>query len=235
MTSRSPAFPILAAAFLLAGCLYSNVVTPLSTDMNKTTMGTKEGRASTHSVLWLVSWGDAGLPPQPRTAPDHGQPHGRGNPEHPFRSLHERNHHRLRRLTRIRGAGKTPRRPCLCPGPAPLRLWKPGDSLHLSKLRAPVHPHGTTPVPPSGRRGRCPNGCRERQHETVPVPICLDPMGRQRHRGDRQKGGIETIHYADLETRSYILGLWTRHTVHVHGTAANPPAASPPACDDVGM
>ena len=61
MTSRSPAFPILAVAFLLAGCLYSNVVTPLSTDMNKTTMGTKEGRASTHSVLWLVSWGDAGV------------------------------------------------------------------------------------------------------------------------------------------------------------------------------
>lgn len=50
-----------------------------------------------------------------------------------------------------------------------------------------------------------------------------------------KKGGIETIHYADLETRSYILGLWTRHTVHVHGTAANPPAASPPAGDDVGM
>jgi hypothetical protein len=50
-----------------------------------------------------------------------------------------------------------------------------------------------------------------------------------------KKGGIETIHYADLETRSYILGLWTRHTVHVYGTAENPPAASPPTGADVGM
>jgi hypothetical protein len=50
-----------------------------------------------------------------------------------------------------------------------------------------------------------------------------------------KKGGIETIHYADLETRSYILGLWTRHTVHVYGTAANPPTVSPPTGTDVGM
>ena len=50
-----------------------------------------------------------------------------------------------------------------------------------------------------------------------------------------KRGGIETIHYADLETRRYILGLWTRHTVHVYGTAANPPAASPPTGADVGM
>jgi len=61
MNSRRAAFAILAAAFLLVGCLYSNVVAPLSTDLNKTTLGKKEGRASTHSVLWLVSWGDAGV------------------------------------------------------------------------------------------------------------------------------------------------------------------------------
>ena len=61
MNSRRTAFAILAAALLLAGCLYSNVVAPLSTDLNKTTLGNKEGRASTHSVLWLVSWGDAGV------------------------------------------------------------------------------------------------------------------------------------------------------------------------------
>lgn len=58
---RRTAFAILAVAFLLTGCLYSNVVAPLSTDLNKTTLGKKEGRASTHSVLWLVSWGDAGV------------------------------------------------------------------------------------------------------------------------------------------------------------------------------
>lgn len=50
-----------------------------------------------------------------------------------------------------------------------------------------------------------------------------------------KKGGIETIHYADLETRSYLLGLWTRHTVRVHGSAANPPAASPPTGADARM
>lgn len=50
-----------------------------------------------------------------------------------------------------------------------------------------------------------------------------------------KRGGIETIHYADLETRSYILGLWTRHTVHVYGTATNPPAVSPPTDADVRM
>ena len=61
MNTRRSAFAILAAAFLLAGCLYSNVVAPLDTDMNKTTLGKTEGRASAYSVLWLVSWGDAGV------------------------------------------------------------------------------------------------------------------------------------------------------------------------------
>jgi len=44
-----------------------------------------------------------------------------------------------------------------------------------------------------------------------------------------RKGGIETIHFADLETRSYVLGIWKRHTVRVYGTAAVPVAAPPPA------
>ena len=61
MNSRRTAFAILAAAFLLAGCLYSNVVAPLDTDLNKTSLGNKVGRASNYSVLWLISWGDAGV------------------------------------------------------------------------------------------------------------------------------------------------------------------------------
>ena len=61
MNSRRTGLAILAAAFLLSGCLYSNVVAPLDTDLNKTVVGQKEGRASTYSVLWLVSWGDAGV------------------------------------------------------------------------------------------------------------------------------------------------------------------------------
>jgi len=42
MHSRRTAFAILAAAFLLAGCFYSNVVAPLSTDLNKTSSGNKQ-------------------------------------------------------------------------------------------------------------------------------------------------------------------------------------------------
>lgn len=44
-----------------------------------------------------------------------------------------------------------------------------------------------------------------------------------------RKGGIETIHFADLETRSYVLGIWKRHTVRVYGTAAEPVVSPPPA------
>lgn len=58
--ARKALFAAVPAMVLLAGCLYSNVTAPLSTDMNRTSMGKKEGRASARSVLWLVSWGDAG-------------------------------------------------------------------------------------------------------------------------------------------------------------------------------
>lgn len=34
-----------------------------------------------------------------------------------------------------------------------------------------------------------------------------------------RKGGIKTVHYADLETRSVLLGIWSRSVVHVYGTA----------------
>lgn len=48
----------VVAAFLLTGCLYSNVKTFLDTDLNKTVLGQKEGKASAYSVLWLFAWGD---------------------------------------------------------------------------------------------------------------------------------------------------------------------------------
>jgi hypothetical protein len=54
---------LLASALvglLLAGCLYVNIKTPLDTDLHKTTLGSKRGEASIHSILWLVAWGDAG-------------------------------------------------------------------------------------------------------------------------------------------------------------------------------
>lgn len=51
-----------------SGCAYVNVKAPLDTDLNATSFGTKTGSASTHSVLWLVAWGDAGT----KAAADNG-------------------------------------------------------------------------------------------------------------------------------------------------------------------
>jgi len=54
---------LLALALLLAlapACVYTNVVTPLDTDVNNTVLGDKVGRADAYSLLWLVAWGDRG-------------------------------------------------------------------------------------------------------------------------------------------------------------------------------
>lgn len=50
---------ILLAAFL-GGCLYTDVQRPLDDDYLNTELGAKVGRASNHSIMWLVAWGDAG-------------------------------------------------------------------------------------------------------------------------------------------------------------------------------
>jgi len=60
MKRNAIAAAVLASVFLLSGCLYTHVVTPLDTDVNKTVLGQKKGEASTESVLWLIAWGDAG-------------------------------------------------------------------------------------------------------------------------------------------------------------------------------
>jgi len=49
----------LTAAVLLTGCLYAHVLTPYDTNLDKTVLGQKQGKASLHSLLWLVAWGDA--------------------------------------------------------------------------------------------------------------------------------------------------------------------------------
>jgi TRL-like protein family len=46
-------------AILVTGCLYAHVLTPYDTNVDKTVLGPKIGRASMHSVLGLVAWGDA--------------------------------------------------------------------------------------------------------------------------------------------------------------------------------
>jgi hypothetical protein len=49
----------LSILMLLGGCLYSHVVMPFDTNLDKTVLGQKQGKASMQSVLWLVAWGDA--------------------------------------------------------------------------------------------------------------------------------------------------------------------------------
>jgi len=50
---------VLVMAFLVTGCLYTHVLTPYDTNLDKTQLGQKVGKASMQSVLGLVAWGDA--------------------------------------------------------------------------------------------------------------------------------------------------------------------------------
>ena len=50
----------LMAIVALNGCAYLHTQRPLSVNYDKTELGTKEGRASSYSLLWLVAWGNAG-------------------------------------------------------------------------------------------------------------------------------------------------------------------------------
>lgn len=51
---------LLAALFILNGCLYTKVRVPLDDDVWETKLGSRTGIASTHTVLWLFAWGEAG-------------------------------------------------------------------------------------------------------------------------------------------------------------------------------
>lgn len=59
---RQAVFGAVAAVCLMLanGCAYMHTQMPLSVEYHKTELGTKVGRASSYSVLWLVCWGDAG-------------------------------------------------------------------------------------------------------------------------------------------------------------------------------
>jgi hypothetical protein len=50
---------LMVFTLLLQGCLYINVRTPYDQNLNNTNLGSKQGTASMHSVLWLVTWGDS--------------------------------------------------------------------------------------------------------------------------------------------------------------------------------
>jgi len=50
----------ILAVFILTGCLYTHVTVPLSTELNRTDLGHKQGESSVYSVIWLFAWGDGG-------------------------------------------------------------------------------------------------------------------------------------------------------------------------------
>ena len=50
---------VIAMMLLTTGCIYTHVLTPYDTNLDKTVLGQKSGKAAMHSVLWLVAWGDA--------------------------------------------------------------------------------------------------------------------------------------------------------------------------------
>jgi len=55
---------LLAAAILstmLSGCVYMNIRAPMDTDVARTQLGSKVGRSTSQSVLWLFAWGDSGV------------------------------------------------------------------------------------------------------------------------------------------------------------------------------
>ena len=58
----------LFAALLMTGCAYTKIRVPMDRDFDDTTLGTKEGRSHSRTVLFLVSWGNSGT----KAAADNG-------------------------------------------------------------------------------------------------------------------------------------------------------------------
>ncbi len=50
---------VLFITTISTGCLYTHVLMPYDTNLDKTVLGQKTGKASMRSVLGLVAWGDA--------------------------------------------------------------------------------------------------------------------------------------------------------------------------------
>ena len=51
---------ILLMLFFGSGCVYTDIQMPMDKNFNDTELGNKEGLSSTHTVLYLVAWGDSG-------------------------------------------------------------------------------------------------------------------------------------------------------------------------------
>ena len=59
---------LIVVMMLMSGCIYMKVQRPHDKNYDKTELGTKIGKSSLQSILWCVSWGDAGT----RTAAENG-------------------------------------------------------------------------------------------------------------------------------------------------------------------
>jgi hypothetical protein len=68
VTKRCIMVMFLISVFF-SGCAYTNIQRPLGTEFNETELGTKTGRASNKSILWLFAWGDGGT----KAAAENGQ------------------------------------------------------------------------------------------------------------------------------------------------------------------
>jgi hypothetical protein len=62
---QRPFFSILLAAvimsIMLSGCVYMNIRAPLDTDVARTQLGSKVGKSTSQSIMWLFAWGDSGV------------------------------------------------------------------------------------------------------------------------------------------------------------------------------
>jgi hypothetical protein len=62
---QRPFFSILLTAvimsIMLSGCVYMNVRAPLDTDVARTQLGSKVGKSTSQSIMWLFAWGDSGV------------------------------------------------------------------------------------------------------------------------------------------------------------------------------
>ena len=53
-------FLIILLCGFFTSCAYTNIQMPMDKNFDRTQLGAKQGKASNYSVLYLVSWGDAG-------------------------------------------------------------------------------------------------------------------------------------------------------------------------------
>lgn len=59
---------LILTVFGVNGCVYTHVTMPLTTELNKTELGHKQGQSSMYSLLWLFAWGDSGAATAARQA-----------------------------------------------------------------------------------------------------------------------------------------------------------------------